>query len=539
MLPDFAVRAQDQTKKKSQSSDTIVPGEWIGYLRKFDSDSACEAKFKLVSATVENSNLEITFKVDAQQSSVSGKIGSTRKFDEWTNFEIRMQDSYDTARATARFQGTFRDHIFDGYFNAQAGESQKRGGVLCEGSIQLAPKGSIEGEALLTGKDPKMVRLERQVAALKKAKNSASQSAPAKKPAKKSIKTPAEKEAEKKAKADAEAEKIKLALLQEIQDLIAERQRQEAARQAKIKSEAQKLARLRSDQKRIAERQRKEAKRLKKLRAETEAKSKQLAALQKQQVKTSKSKIPANINFGNYHALVIGINRYRNLEPLRTAVSDAFAVAEILSSKYGFKVTTLINSNRDDILNALDNLRANLTNNDNLLVYYAGHGWLDKAGDEGYWLPANAKKNRQSGWVSNASITTNLRAIKAKHVIVLADSCYSGRLIRGTGTLMRGIEVAARNRTPSSYLEKMARKKARVVMTSGGLEPVEDGHGKHSAFAQAIIDALNDNDGVLEGSKLFNIIRRPVITNADQIPQYSDVRRAGHNGGDFLFVPQK
>ena len=535
MLPIPAVYAADKTDKNSSSANRITEGEWVGYLRKLKSDIVCEAVFSLESAVVKGGSFEIKFKVDTVRASVSGKISPAQKFSEWANFDIRMQDSYDTARATGKFQGTFRDNLFDGYFNAQAGEGQRRGGVICEGSIQLAPKGSIEGEALQTGKDPKMVRLERQVAALQKQagksnKQSAPENKPGSKPAKLLTKNPSKK--------DVEAEKARLALLQEIQDLIAERQRQDAARATKIESEANKLARLKEIQKQIAEKQRQEAQRLKKLKAENEAKEKQLAALLKQQGKKSGSKIPTNIKFGNYHALVIGINRYRNLKPLKTAVSDALAVAGILSSKYGFKVTTLINSNRDDILNALDNLRANLEYNDNLLVYYAGHGWLDKAGDEGYWLPANAKKNRQSGWVSNASITTNLRAIKAKHVIVLAESCFSGRLVRGVN-LMRGIEVKARERRPSSYLEKMASKKARVVMTSGSLEPVEDGRGKHSPFAQAIIDALDENEAVLEGSKLFNMIRRPVITNADQIPQYSDVRRAGHNGGDFLFVPQK
>ena len=28
-----------------------------------------------------------------------------------------------------------------------------------------------------------------------------------------------------------------------------------------------------------------------------------------------------------------------------------------------------------------------------------------------------------------------------------------------------------------------------------------------------------------------------MIVNADQTPEYSDIRLAGHDGGDFLFVP--
>ena len=83
----------------------------------------------------------------------------------------------------------------------------------------------------------------------------------------------------------------------------------------------------------------------------------------------------------------------------------------------------------------------------------------------------------------------------------------------------------------------MSRKKARTVLTSGGLEPVEDsGGGDHSAFAKAFLDVLTENRGVLDGHRLFTLMRRPVMVNSDQTPEYGDIRKAGHDGGDFLFV---
>ena len=82
----------------------------------------------------------------------------------------------------------------------------------------------------------------------------------------------------------------------------------------------------------------------------------------------------------------------------------------------------------------------------------------------------------------------------------------------------------------------VASKRARVVLTSGGLEPVEDGAGEHSVFARALLEALEENDGVLEGAALFTRIRRPVILNAAQTPEYGDIRFADHQGGDFLFI---
>ena len=240
----------------------------------------------------------------------------------------------------------------------------------------------------------------------------------------------------------------------------------------------------------------------------------------------------AGINFGTYHALVIGIADYEFLPKLETTVNDAKAVARALKEEYGFKVTTLIDPDRFTIIDALDEYRDTLGPDDNLLIYYAGHGWLDEDVDRGYWLPVDAKPKRRSRWMSNATITDTLKGLNAKHVMLVADSCYSG-------TLVRGVELETRTRK-GDYWKKMASKWARVAITSGGLEPVADkGGGDNSPFAKAFIDALGDNDTIMDGTQLFSKLRRPVMVAAQQTPQYADVRQAGHDGGDFLFVRKR
>lgn len=236
-----------------------------------------------------------------------------------------------------------------------------------------------------------------------------------------------------------------------------------------------------------------------------------------------------NVFFGNYYALVIGNNDYRFLDGLNTAKNDATSVGEILKRDYGFTVTSLFDATRADILTALNNFRMTLTDQDNLLIYYAGHGWLDEDADEGYWLPVDAADDNPVNWISNASITSTLKAMSAKHVLIVADSCYSGKLVRG-------IKIKIR---PPDYLVRLSRKKARNVMASGGLEPVMDSGGKvgHSVFASAFIDALQDNtEAVIDTAQMFPSVRQKVMISADQTPEYSDIRKAGHDGGDFLFV---
>jgi ankyrin repeat protein len=238
--------------------------------------------------------------------------------------------------------------------------------------------------------------------------------------------------------------------------------------------------------------------------------------------------LPDGLELGRYHALVIGNNDYQHLPPLRTAVNDTVAVEQMLRDHYGYSVTRLENATRADILHGLGEYRRSLGPSDNLLIYYAGHGWLDTDGDRGYWLPVDATSGDEVHWVDNGSVTSAVRAMQAKHVLVIADSCYSGKLTRG-------IHIA--RRTPG-YMERLATRRARVVLTSGGLEPVMDsgGQGQHSVFASALLQVLRENTGVLEGHELFSRLRRPVALNSDQVPEYADIRKAGHEGGDFLFV---
>jgi ankyrin repeat protein len=235
-------------------------------------------------------------------------------------------------------------------------------------------------------------------------------------------------------------------------------------------------------------------------------------------------------NLGKYYALVIGNNKYKDLPNLETASHDAKSVGQILKDKYGFSVNILLDATRSDILLALSDLRESLSKTDNLLVYYAGHGWLDQEGDEGYWLPVDAAQDNQINWISNSSITTSLKAILAKHVIIVADSCYSGKLARGLIHLNN-------NRTPN-YIARISQKRSRTVLASGGIEPVADGGGKgnHSIFASSLLEILEENKDIIDGSELFSKIRRPVMVNSDQSPEYADIRKAGHDGGDFLFV---
>jgi len=240
------------------------------------------------------------------------------------------------------------------------------------------------------------------------------------------------------------------------------------------------------------------------------------------------------IEFGKYRALVIGNNTYTKVRPLETAQNDAKVVADILTKEYGFQVTTLMDGTRQQIMEALYRMRAQLSDTDNLLVYYAGHGVRDDATGRGYWLPVDADPDLPTNWIPTTDLTDVIKAMRARHIMVVADSCYSGTLTRSvTPGMSRGPQGDV-----TAWVKRIVEKKSRTVMSSGGLEPVMDGGGgtNHSVFAKAFIDALKENPDVLDGQGMFASIRRPIVLNSDQTPEYADIRQAGHDGGDFLFV---
>ncbi len=249
----------------------------------------------------------------------------------------------------------------------------------------------------------------------------------------------------------------------------------------------------------------------------------------------------SSVKFGSYHALVVGNQDYKLLPKLETAVTDARSVAALLKDKYGFKVTLLTNATRYQILSALNKLRAELTEDDNLLIYYAGHGEIDRANLRGYWLPVDAEPNSDANWISNVSITDFLNAISVKHAIVVADSCYSGTLTRSSiGQLESGMSEEARAR----WLKAMVKARARTVLTSGGVQPVLDGGGgAHSVFARIFLEVLDENNDAMEAQRLYREVAARVLNlssrfQLEQRPEYAPLKFAGHESGDFLFVPR-
>ncbi len=241
-------------------------------------------------------------------------------------------------------------------------------------------------------------------------------------------------------------------------------------------------------------------------------------------------------DLGDYHALVIGNDSYDNLDNLATAVQDATQIAEVLKEKYGYKVKLLTNADQITMLQALSEYENKLGKYDNLMVYYAGHGFIDEQSKEGYWIPTNAGRTDKTKWIPNKAISDFMGQMKAKHVMIVADSCYSGTL---SGSSISPLPEKVDNED----ILFTSRVKARTVLTSGGLQPVLDsGENGHSIFASAFLDVLNENDGVMEGYRIYEAMSQQVslrssLAGLKQVPEYSAIKHAGHEGSEYYFLP--
>jgi hypothetical protein len=252
------------------------------------------------------------------------------------------------------------------------------------------------------------------------------------------------------------------------------------------------------------------------------------------------------MQFGRYYAVVIGDQNYRSLDTLQTPLTDAARAARVLADKYGFNVAVLKDANDVEILKALNDLNAVLQPNDNVLIYYAGHGarlpsTTTKNAESGYWLPVNADPPpKDTFWVPNEQITGHLARLVAKRVLVISDSCYAGLLSSDPSYLFLDGKVSY----SKDYITYKLPKRARLLLASGGDFPVLDAGGNgNSIFARALFDELEANDTVLSTPELFTRIRKRVEIAASknrfvQVPEFKSIKGAGHEVGDFFFVPK-
>ena len=235
---------------------------------------------------------------------------------------------------------------------------------------------------------------------------------------------------------------------------------------------------------------------------------------------------------GKFYALLIGVQSYKNprIPDLKNPVHDAESLADVLVKHYTFdrqNVTVLRNPSRDKIMETLEQLHGEIQPDDNFLIFYAGHGYLDKDAQQGYWWPADAHSTVHSNWISNADLRDQIKRIKAKHTLLICDACFSGSVFRvSRGGSMDDADIP----TVQAY-----KSRSRTALTSGE-EDVPD----ESVFTRCLIDFLKTCEvNYIRTSTIYTTLHDQVMSNSPNLQsvEYGVIQEAEDSGGgDFVFI---
>ena len=242
-------------------------------------------------------------------------------------------------------------------------------------------------------------------------------------------------------------------------------------------------------------------------------------------------------NYEEKYAIVIGINKYKNINCLDYACNDAKEFAETLQKNFKYKKENIYlildeEATKDRIMNIYYKFNRKANYNDSLIVYYAGHGHTETAknGDVGYLIPYDADIDNVYSFIRWDEFTRNAESIKAKHILFIMDACYSGL------ALCRSVLPGTKR-----FIKDMVKRYSRQVLTAGkGNETVSDANSplpKHSIFTGHLLEGLNGKakmeSGIISANSLMAYVYQKVSndTFSQQTPHYGYVS----GDGDFIF----
>ena len=228
------------------------------------------------------------------------------------------------------------------------------------------------------------------------------------------------------------------------------------------------------------------------------------------------------------YLFVAGVDNYQYWNRLNNAVKDGNDIARILMNKYNFEISNITilkdeQATRNNIYKGLRSLIEKITPQDNLIIYFSGHGYFDELLNEGYWIPVNANLNSEGEYLSNSSILKIIENINSQHTLLIADACFAGSLFTASN---RGV-----------YVDKVEKYKSRWGLASGRLEQVSDGQvGSNSPFTRVLLTYLRDNPkSEFTVSELIQHVKIKVSEQTGQTPIGNRLRLSSDEGGEFVF----
>lgn len=233
------------------------------------------------------------------------------------------------------------------------------------------------------------------------------------------------------------------------------------------------------------------------------------------------------------YALIFATDEYDHFDDLVNPIYDGETIAKELKETYGFEVEIVRNAEYDQVFEKMREYNERkFAPQDQLFIFFAGHGMFDDTFGEGFVVASNslANDNSRTTYISHARLRGVVNNIPCEHILLVMDVCFGGTLD----------PVIARSRSTSfevSEREMLARKfsyKTRKYLTSGGKEYVPDGRpGAHSPFAAMFISALRSKGGSDRILTLTEI--RLALEKMKQLPRFGSFGD-DETLSDFVFV---
>jgi hypothetical protein len=246
----------------------------------------------------------------------------------------------------------------------------------------------------------------------------------------------------------------------------------------------------------------------------------------------------AAINSRTDYALLFGIDEYDEWGDLFNPVKDVQTIAEELENNYGFKTEVVTNVTASEIMAKLrEYATKSYEKNDQLFIFFAGHGQFDEIFTEGYLVGSDSKANDpgKTSYISHSTLRTVINNINCNHIFLTLDACFGGTfdpLVARSGS--RGQDEVYNDITKTEFIERRLRFKTRKYVTSGGKQYVADGQpGGHSPFARKFLQALRDYGGQ---DKILTLQELQGYLISLKMEPHAGEFGDNEPGSDFVFV---
>lgn len=240
----------------------------------------------------------------------------------------------------------------------------------------------------------------------------------------------------------------------------------------------------------------------------------------------------------NHHslALIFASNVYDTFGELVNPVFDARTIGVELDNNYSTYVEMVENPTLNEVASKIrEYAKRSYSDNDYLLIFFAGHGTYDEVFKEGYVVFRDSKADdvAKSTYLSHSNLRTMINNIPCNHILLVMDVCFGGTFDPLIASRSRSTDMYA-DISNEEYLARKSRYKTRYYLTSGGKEYVPDGRpGQHSPFARKFIEALRNyggTDNILTVNEILQFIEK-----VDPQPCFGEF---GNNepGSDFILI---